>query len=365
MIPTLSHTARMAFLRCERYYMYRYVLRLEPLGTSAGLTMGRMWSETLEHKSSIAHLEMVDKLIDAVRHDVEAVKLLELQALQVEVLSGHYATKYRSTIPFEKPEVEFRSHLLGHGFLDAIFTDGAMRVGMEAKLLNGAFWRSPNEEMLAFDPQVTAYFAAMIEEGLPLDRMDYRVTKKPTIKPDSRKNKGAGETLDEYRKRLDDKYHEEADKLLLCYDLRRSEDQIEEFLAEVRAIDRRLRAAMRDKAWVRTPSACTMFGRCEMLDLCRGQVGAIVNFREKPAPLNELQRRVYEALKDSFTGTATASAVGKQTGTATASAASILGQLAKLGRVEKLNFGKHTIWQITASDAPAKVDAPTTQNESE
>lgn len=305
---------------CPKKFAYGRELRLEPVEKKKSQRMGTAFGLCVEHRdperAADGYFEGVapeDCILD---HEAQ------VEIAQVELLAELYCERYPDHMRYDivEHEVEFRHPKLGHGFLDGVFEKerpGVVeleRTGMEGKLLaKGMWWNDTARKVLAIDDQVTAYFAAMREIGRPLDKLLYRVTFKPGIGVDSRKvNKitgRKGETIPEYIERLRGRIADDPSYAFEEHVLYRSDEQIDRFLEECDEVNEHVKLSRRRGAFPQNTKACTMFGGCAFLPLCRGEVGAGDLYRVKPLPepkpklprLGKNQRAVLLALGDSFT----------------------------------------------------------------
>lgn len=170
-------------------------------------------------------------------------------------------------------------------------------------MLGAFWWNDAARKTLAIDLQVSAYFSALRELGKPLDHMLYRVTKKPTIKVDSRKK----ETLSEYLLRLRDRIENDPGATFEEHVLYRTDAELDRFMEQAADVNAHVRLSRRSGAWPQSTKACTMFGGCVFLPICRGEVGATDEFRIKPEPvkfkmprLGKVQKAVLLAIDDAF-----------------------------------------------------------------
>lgn len=321
-----SHTQRMEFMRCRRRWYYGYILGIEPEQDLDSLRMGRAFAICTEHGDANAADVSFDIALGQAKSQEEVNSLL-LQRVQVQTLAAGYLARYPApTHPVElEREVAINDPLLGRGRLDGVATwwadaydpegnrymEAAQRVGIEDKLLTLAFWRSVDERALAYDPQVSAYFLGMRNAGTPLDKLEYRVTFKPGIKPSSREKVREDYTpqgLANYAARLRKKMAEEPEKFYRRYELYRSDEQLAEFEAEVKRIDADMKRSRleytRSKdlgTMYRNKQACSMYGGCMFQDICDLGPQALVNYRKKPErPGSQLQVDVLEAVARAF-----------------------------------------------------------------
>lgn len=359
----LSHSARETWKQCPRKFHFQYNMRMEPVEKKSSLKMGIAFSEALEHRDPSRTAEGYWR--DTPLHDRIMDRTAETEIAQVELLSELYLERYADDVAPGRiwtPEFEFKSELLGRGFLDAIIEESngregscpvhgegqrepgeipsspcncRRRIGCENKLLGGFFWNDSSRKVLAFDDQVTAYFAACREYGTPLDKMLYRVTKKPSIKPDSRK----GESIPDYIKRLTERIEADPSYAFEQHELYRTDQQLDEFLEECAEVNEHVKLSRRREAWPKSTKACTMFGGCSFLPVCRNEVGLEDQFRIRPLPapkpklprLGKVQKAVLLALGDAFTSPIATSALAKQVAYAQPSVASALKSLQDRG----------------------------------
>jgi hypothetical protein len=320
----LSHSAREDYKSCPKKFAYGRELRLEPVEKKKSLRMGTAFGLCVEHRdperAADGYFEGVPLHEQILDHEAQ------VEIAQVKLLAELYCERYpdHQTYDVVEHEVEFKSAVLGHGFLDGVFEvhdrvpghppELGERVGMEGKLLTrGIWWNDTARKVLAIDDQVNAYFAAMREIGRPLDRLLYRVTFKPGIGVDSRKvNKVTGrkgETIPEYIERLRGRIASDPSYAFEEHELYRSDEQIDRFLEECDEVNEHVKLSRRRGAWPQNTKACTMFGGCTFLPLCRGEVGATDLYRVRPEPtpppklprLGKVQREALLVLADSFT----------------------------------------------------------------
>lgn len=264
-------------MQCNRRYYYEYVERLEldaPVG--AALRMGRAFANTLEHRD-LEH-------VAASYSEYDLSPAMEVEIVQVEELARAYFQRYTEWEPGTEREVEFNSPLLGRGFLDGVITTGNGRIAVEDKLISKYHWTEASERALRIEMQTIAYFAAMREAGTPLTKLMRRATFKPTI---TQRTKRQPETLSEYRKRLADDIAGEPNKYFKCYDLYRSDAELDAFIDQVAVINAQIGTSehasevIEQAAYPQNTHACSSFGGCAFLDLCRDGELALPKYRIK------------------------------------------------------------------------------------
>lgn len=318
--------------------------------------MGRAFAKCLEHGSADAS-EYFKRKPDDGPLTIEEANARDEQQVQVEELVrgyfNHYGPTDRNGLT---TEVAFDSLVLGRGQLDGVVEMGDWgRAGREDKLFNRNFFRYPHEAAQFFDGQMTAYFAAMQEAGTPLDYMERRITLKPTI---NRRQKRQPETLEEYRLRLRADIAGDPEKYYRSFRLVRSQEQIWEYLAGVGMIGKQMdlsakyakKLENKKAAYPQNTTACSMFGECKFLALCKDGELALPKYRVKPKlpKLNELQQKVVKALADSFLPLNLIPDVAKRAGVDGRAAANAMHALSRKGVVHCDAVGPNLIgWGLT------------------
>lgn len=340
---TTSHTQWSTYTDCGRKYYHSYIQRLEPVSKNAAQTMGAWFAKCLENENPHAHQPDYKAAVAGMTSEGD-IDLLSQQYVQVQLLADGYLKKYAGT-PKTHREVPFDDDLLGVGFLDGVYVDGKKLIGVEDKLLNKRFFNDASSAKLAIDKQVTRYFAAMKRKGHPLHAMQYRVTFKPTIKRDTRKN----ESLNEYAQRLHGRIQSEPESFYQSFTLYRSDEEIDAYLAQLQADRDEARRAHRlykkigINAYRQNTNRCGDYGGCEFLPLCTGS-NVEGRYREKPSrPSTPLQEEVLSVLGSAFTECFDVRDVARQAGVPTVSASAALRALERRGLVESDALG----WKIT------------------
>lgn len=333
----LSHSGRQEFDRCKRMYFYSRVQKLELAeGPPKGRRMGRAFARALELGKPAAGRDL---------YPVELTDEDQLELAQIQTLAEAYLHRYGMS---DLTEVEFNNPISGVGRLDGIITDenGVFLFGQEDKLLTKNFWRDADERRLDFDSQVSAYFYAMREAGSPLQRIEYRVTFKPTI---TWRRSRQPETLDEYVERLKQRIAAEPADFFRRFDLYRTDAQLQEFEDECKDLAADLASTKRRGVWRKNTGACTMYGECAFMSLCRNEPNAIMKYRRKPQrPKSKPQRAVLAALLSSFVPPTTKE-LSMQAGLDTRGASNAARALVRQGLVSKTEHHEHgvTTWQLT------------------
>ena len=348
----LSHTASAEYHACQRKFYLSRVLRLELDAPKQSLRMGAAFAGCLEHGDPEWAEQDYEQAL-GLAQSTEHAKQLEVEAIQVKALAGAYLQRYDEPRPDIEREIGFESATFGPGYLDGIIhRDGLPPIGIEDKLLTRGFWREADERKLHIDAQVTRYMAAMREAGNPLAAMQYRVTFKPGIKPDSRKN----ESVDAYAERLDGYINDDPDKTFRVYDLHRTDEQLDAYTRELAAFEQELAFKRRqfkrigEEAYMpnRGP-ACTQFGECPFLSLCVGDADAASKYRVKPerVKLTPAQGAALAALASSFTQMAWLPDIARAAGMPESTARSAFKGLESKGLVDRAKHGRSVLYGIT------------------
>jgi hypothetical protein len=367
-----SHSSRQSFLACPRKFYLGKMLRLERDRDTSGLRMGRVFADALELADEAPDLERAkvaaEGLVSVRYHKAmeEAERAgdldrLKLEQVQLHVLVAAYLDRYRRSLHAEalalggsiaiEREVEFDDPVFGPGRLDAIVEMDTRRIGLEDKLLTPGFWREASERQLRINAQVTAYFCAMRAAGTPIDELRYRVTFKPTIKPNSR----TGETLSEYGRRLAARVRTEEGYAFREYQLYRTNEEMDAFERRTQSVHRMIHRAKLDVKRMGEAAfpasfgeACTQFGECEFLELCI-HGGSAAGYRRKPdrAKLSAFQARVLHAVAHAFTGTVRVVDVAKQVAATDQQTRDALRRLYVLGMVYRERYGRHVGFGMT------------------
>lgn len=348
----VSHSAREQFKGCNKSYFFQRVMRLEPLQKKTSLRMGTAFGLCVEHRDPERAYE--GYWDGTPLHERIQDRQAELEIAQVKLLAELYCERYQDhqTYDHVEHETEFKSKVLGHGFLDGVFERPKIdnnhglsnfqntiyrteRVGMEGKLLQkGLFWNETSRLVLAIDDQVTAYFAAMREIGRPLDKLLYRVTFKPGITQNSKIN----ETLPQYLERLRKRIADDPSYAFEDHVLYRTDAQLDRFLEECNDVNQQIKLATRSGAWPKSTKNCTAFGGCVFLPVCREEPSAPSLYRVRPEPvkpklprLGKVQKAVLLALGDAFISPTSTPALAKRVAYEQGSVASALKSLQDRG----------------------------------
>lgn len=312
----LSHSASELYQLCQKRFMFAKELHLEPIEERAeSLRMGGALAHALEHHDPMTVFELYED-----EHGGEWENDIDLltEAKVVHLYAEEYLRRYQPS-DSEAREVEFNHPVLGRGFLDRVYfaSDGAL-VGVDDKLLTKGPWF--DDAALGINRQITRYFAAMRAEGTPLDRFEYRVQWKPTIKRNTRTN----ESVDAYIERLRDRMQGDPEYAFKRYIQHRSDEQLDDFIAEAEHMNaerlrkrRQFKRTQDDTIYPRNDKACGAFGRrCPFEAACHKLPGWESQYRVKPKPpkVTPAGRVLLDTIKQSLTEWVVVDDLAKQAG---------------------------------------------------
>ena len=106
----------------------------------------------------------------------------------------------------------------------------------------------------------------------PILGIKYRVLRKPMIRQKK------DETVDQFRKRLVEKFTEESDDYLFEFILTRTNEELDECLEDIKSDINQIETATR---YTKTLSSCSMYGRCPYMELCMKQENAQLLYIER------------------------------------------------------------------------------------
>jgi hypothetical protein len=312
--------------------------------------MGKAFADNLEHANhSYSQARYTDAMAKAgTQAEVDA---LALEEVKVRVLSERYLAHYGEP---DIREASFDSPMFGEGRIDGIEIRGLNRIGIEDKFLTKGFFHTANEEQLHIDAQVTAYMAAMRDAGTPLYKMKYRITWKPSIKPDSRK----GESLEQYERRLRDRIIADPSYAFSEYELYRSDEELDRFIQRSNRINKMVKQCKQDEknytkredAWPQQlGTACTLYGGCDYLALCKGDADVEDKYRLIPERPTGRHMDALAALGMSLTSATMLTDIASYMGLADHLVRYSMTKLAKMGLVEQIKVGRLIAYKLTES----------------
>lgn len=272
---TYSHSRINCFKQCPMMFKYKYIDKLEPLGTREALNIGKAFHYGLEKKSSDAALEYME------REELFTDEKAETNKALVLAMIDCYLEKWGNENTTR--EIEFRLPLNDHaellGYIDGLIEEDEgywLEEDKTASIINKDYI-----DKLQFIDQPTRYLLAAEKLGLnkPILGIKYRVIKKPLIRQKQ------GESVEQFRKRLVDKYKEEQDDYIFEFTLTRTKEELEEcrldLLQDIETIES-------TKRFTKSLGGCSMYGRCPYMELCMKEEHADLLYIERKEEDNDV-----------------------------------------------------------------------------
>ncbi|MEM9066268.1 MAG: PD-(D/E)XK nuclease family protein [Planctomycetota bacterium] len=309
----LTHSRMQTKLTCDRKHYFAYELGWRPAGTSKAIQIGQWvhhaldwWCHGAKQEDIVADLPGE---IDGSEHDAQMVAAL------VRGYFDRYALDEHETIASELP---FRFRLRNPrgrasrtfdlaGKIDRIvrLPDDRLAV-LETKTMSESV--APESDYwtrLELDNQISLYMIAARELGYDVETVIYDAIRKPSMKPTTipdldnagqkvvvdkglnrvfKKNgeprlsarKDLGEFLlerdespEEYGVRLAQNIAERPEFYYARREIPRLEDDLDQFMAEVWQLSKRVMSDRRLGITIRNTGACDWKGRCPYLGICR------------------------------------------------------------------------------------------------
>ena len=279
MTEILTQTELATFSRCEQRHNLRYNKWLTPFGEHPALSMGSAFHAGIEGGHTRFAYEYLDRL-DPVWPQWEEDASKKRRAIVGAMVGA--ALKFWTEWP-DKHELQFNVRLTSprtgnsskrhrlSGVWDGVWNGTHPHYPGETVL---GEWKTAsvvnNDYMqrLEIDFQVSAYlWAASRHYGRPVNKVIYRVVKKPTIR--QRKN----ESVFEYVERVFEDYEERPEHYLFSSVVTRTQEQLKDWHEQAWAVHRRLLEIKRgDVPAIKNTQSCISRGRCPYFDLCTGEV---------------------------------------------------------------------------------------------
>ena len=152
-----------------------------------------------------------------------------------------------------------------------------------ASRLDGSYF-----DRLYVDSQITMYMYAAERLGYNPAGVIYRVIRKPSIR------KGQKETLEAFLERLKKDIEERPDFYFTERKLYRDKSDLAEFEQMLYTEAKLERKLVREGHCYKHSTACSMYGACEYLPICMGEVGAMDALYEHRDPHEELKKEEFE-----------------------------------------------------------------------
>lgn len=274
---TLSHTRLSSFLNCPRRWQLSYEERLELRVTKEPLLYGRAFQHGLEENDPNAAYDLVMK--DSTFVSQEDYDKLLIRATVVKAAAKAYLKRWPAPAG-EQREFPYRVRLRNPwtGYYSRTFdllgyADGVRVQGNEIELIENKFVSQITDvsvRRLPLDRQLAlACYGLWRATGLPVSRVTYRFTRKPSIQ--QRKS----ETADQYRERLREDYEQRgADFYTHEEVLYRTSEDLLRVECELWEWGQQILAAQHKNFAPRNSSHCADFGGCDFIPICVGEPDA-------------------------------------------------------------------------------------------
>lgn len=229
------------FKSCRRLYELRYIENLRPVQTPEALQVGKNYHKLLEELNTTGAIN-VDEL-----ENPYSKELAMAMAYDKYIYPKFKVTEAEKWLEYELPDGD---KLVGQ--VDAIAEDGCI---VEHKTYGGNDSMEQYEYNLMWDEQISAY---MMMTGAR--KVYYTVCRKPTIRQKK------DETEEEFFKRMVLWYDEDTDSKIRLFEIYRTDDEVEQFRADLLAMVREMRQT---GCFYRNTCQCNMYGgRCEYSSVC-------------------------------------------------------------------------------------------------
>lgn len=352
----LTHSRMQCSKTCRKKHWFRYPMGWRREQDSVPQRVGSMIHLGIDWLGSG---ELIDVVVKRLRDryanipDWADVLAWMTEAVQVECLVVGYAWRWQSQdvvvltteqvfrLPIKNPETGAATPTYEiAGKIDKIVElDDSRKAVREHKTTGDSidpesdYWKRTR-----LDHQVTEYYWAARELGYDVTAIQYDVIRKPSIRPKkvptldedgfrivlddngerAYKKNGAArqvgapkdgfvlqqhtETSSEYGKRLMQDIYSRPDFYYARQEVPRLQADVDEFLQELWDQQKTMREAELKNRHFRNTGACTMFGRCEYLDICHGTVDTA----NGPPPGFVKVDNIHPELEDEHGNTATA-----------------------------------------------------------
>ena len=267
-----SHSRINTFKRCPKLYEYQYINNLKPLGDNKNLFLGSIVHKGIELRSSMEVLKYIDEMNIPSSDEMETTIVLGLAIIDAYLEKFNTDGKLTHELHFV---VKLDGKYEFQGYIDGLeeVEDGYW---LHEYKTAGRVDKNYVDKLL-FDDQVNRYIH-VVKNGLieelklekPILGIKYRVMKKPQIR--LKKN----EEIMDFRKRLVEKMSEEGyvEEYILTPSDDDMNDTILDTIQDIKTIESTCR-------YSKTLSACTTYGRCPYMELCRKEDGAEHLYIEK------------------------------------------------------------------------------------
>ena len=233
--------------------------------------------------------EAIKTLITAFPKDQNEADEQDIATATVEALLTNYFQLYKPfedhqpeklfDMPMMAPNGRSRKYRIAGKIDDLVFQNGRYWI-VEYKTTSRL--DANYIDRLYLDSQITMYMYAMERLGYDVAGVIYRIIRKPVLR------RGKNESIEQFKERLTRDIADRTDFYFEEHKLYRSRNDIKTFekmlYKEATLAENLTKAGCNFQHSV----ACNMYGGCEYLPLCTGEIGAIDNYEKRP-PNEELR----------------------------------------------------------------------------
>lgn len=251
-----SHSRINCYKQCPRMYKYKYIDRLEPIGDTDALNLGKAFHRGIE-------LDSVDELAKELDSDDyftseqnETNKVIVLA--MVEAFLKKFPNHNKCNV---KHEVHIETNICGEEKDFQLYADAIVEV--EGGLILREYKTASRIDSvyldkLEFNDQISRYCYVIEKEyNKPVIGIEYYIAKKPLLRQKQ------SESLEQYRARLVERLMEEDN--IVFINLHRTKEQLEEAYEDMKFDINNINNTRR---FTQNLSNCSVYGGCPYINLC-------------------------------------------------------------------------------------------------
>lgn len=261
-----SHSRINCFKQCPMLFKYKYIDKLVPLGADTKpLSMGKAFHVGIENCSSQAALDYMNNDEYFMSQENENDKVIVLAMVDAFLKRFPEAKTWEHEKYMTGKMIEDNDFQL---YIDGLEKHGDGYYIIELKTASRV--DQTYIDKLDFNDQISRYYYMAEQNGYKILGVKYYVVKKPLLRQKQ------SESIEQFRQRLVDKIMEE-DSIYYTLIERTPEqidDCIKDTIYDMQTIENTTR-------FTKNLTACSCYGTCPYIDLCRGVKDAILLFDRK------------------------------------------------------------------------------------
>ena len=261
-----SHSRINTFKTCPMLFKYKYIDKLVPLGADTKpLSMGKAFHVGIENCSSQAALDYMNNDEYFMSQENENDKVIVLAMVDA------FLKKFPEAKTWEHEKYMTGKMIEDNDF--QLYIDGLEKHGdgyYIIELKTAARVDQTYIDKLDFNDQISRYYYMAEQNGYKILGVKYYVVKKPLLRQKQ------SESIEQFRQRLVDKIMEE-DSIYYTL-IERTPEQIEDCIKDTIYDMQTIENTTR---FTKNLTACSCYGNCPYIDLCRGVKDAILLFDRK------------------------------------------------------------------------------------